>query len=186
MPRKTWNRRRRIFVGVEGESERSFVTWLRLLCDSKGCNLHLDTMVCGGGDTYAMAHEALRSYQRRKIQHGDYESAFVLLDHDRLEQDRAADRDPRRILNRTPLKIIWQKPNHEGLLYRLHSGKECKFLPANKVKEKLQGKWPSYSKNSDAIVIEKQFTLDDLIRAARYDENLKELLKILRLPVQCD
>ena len=43
--------RRRIFVGVEGKSEKSFVVWIQNLCDEAEMRVHLDIWVAGGGDT---------------------------------------------------------------------------------------------------------------------------------------
>ena len=45
------NNRRRIFVGVEGKSEKSFVVWIQNLCDEAELRIHLDIWAAGGGDT---------------------------------------------------------------------------------------------------------------------------------------
>lgn len=57
-------RRRRIFMGVEGESERSLVRWWKHLCDEAESHVHLDVVVGGGGDGLAIAEFAVKRYRQ--------------------------------------------------------------------------------------------------------------------------
>ena len=47
-------RRRVIFIGVEGKSDRAFVNFLARVCDDAGLHLHLDVKPATGGDSVAV------------------------------------------------------------------------------------------------------------------------------------
>ena len=84
-------RRRRVFIGAEGESERSLAKWLGRLCKKAGLHVHLDVIVCGGGDSFAVATHAVDQYRKRSKAYGEFSAGLVLLDADRLEEtDRVA------------------------------------------------------------------------------------------------
>ena len=57
---------------------------------------------------------------RLKRDKGDFDAALILIDHDRLENDLAADQELVALIKSKDIEIIWQKPNLEGVLYRLH------------------------------------------------------------------
>ena len=170
--------RRRIFVGVEGASERSFMTWLQRLCDREELHLHLDVRVCGGGDSLAVVQFARREYERRSRDYAAYENGFVVLDADRLEQDFASGRGPPEL---SELKQIYLQPNLEGLLLRLHSGRENRRPTAQQAVAELGRLWPDYRKPASASMLERRFALADLQRAARHDSGLRLLLEELGL-----
>lgn len=167
-------RRRRIFVGVEGESERSFAAWLKLLCDNEDCHVHLDVRVCSGGDTLSIVQSAERQYDIRTRTRGRFSAGLVLLDSDRLQQDIAAGRDPTGVGRLTQ---IYLRPNLEGLFLRLHAGEEAQNRSVSKVKRALKRHWPDYDKPPAARLIARRFNVADLRRAARYDSVLRLLLE---------
>ena len=45
-------RRKRIFVGTEGESERAFAAWLQQLCNQQGQSVHLDISSAVAGTAF--------------------------------------------------------------------------------------------------------------------------------------
>ena len=171
-------RRRRIFVGVEGESERSFAAWLKLLCDNEDLHVHLDVRVCSGGDSLAIVQSAERQYDIRTRTRGRFSAGLVFLDSDRLQQDIAAGRDPTGVGR---LMQIYLKPNLEGLLLRLYAGEEAQNRSAGEVKRVLKRRWPDYDKPPAARLIARRFSLTDLRRAARHDSVLRLLLEQLGL-----
>ena len=123
--RRTVRRRRRIFIGAEGESERSLAKWLSDLCEDEGLHVHLDVRVCGGGDSFGIVEYSVEQYRQRR-RHGPYSAAMILLDADRVEDDRSHSRDPLTALGNEALSLIYLKPNIEGLLCRLHPGHESR------------------------------------------------------------
>ena len=170
--------RRRVFVGAEGQSERSFAAWLQHLCNESNLHLHLDIGVCGGGDSRVVVEFSGREKVRREREYGRYRAAFVLLDSDRLQRDIASGRSPPDIPG---LDKVWLRPNLEGLLLRLHNGEERTVRSAVEVGPALRRRWPDYDKPPAASLLSRRFSLTDLRRAASYDADLSLLLEQLGL-----
>lgn len=106
----------------------------------------------------------------------------MLLDLDRMEEDRAAGRDALTEARKHRLEAVLFKPNLEGLLLRLHKGCEALSVPARDAVNQLRKLWPTYSKSSlTANQLRQRFSLGDLRRAAGHDEELHKLLLVLGL-----
>ena len=163
---------------MEGASERSLVTWLQRLCDREELHLHLDVRVCGGGDSLAVVQFAEREHKRRSRDYDTYESGFVVLDADRLAQDSASGRGPPAT---GELRQVYLQPNLEGLLLRLHAGRENQRPTAQRSAAGLRRLWPDYRKPAPANMLDSRFTLADLRRAAGHDPDLRTLLEQLGL-----
>lgn len=172
-------RRRRIFVGAEGESERAFAAWLQRLCDAQGRHLHLEIFVAGGGDGVSVAERCAKALRKKKNK--PHDRRFVLLDSDRLAEDRRKGRDPAPVAARAGIELVLLEPNLEGLILRLHEGQETRKPAPGSVESDLKKLWPGYRKPPSADDLESRFGVDDLRRAARYDEYLQTLLEALEL-----
>ena len=122
----------------------------------------------------------MEQYRQRK-RHGPYSAALILLDADRIEDDRSRSRDPSKGLGGEDLHLNYQKPNNEGLLIRLHRGHENRFVSTSEVNRALKRPWPNYAKPISAEALSRRFGLSDLQRAARYDFDLRQMLEILGL-----
>ena len=73
-------------------------------------------------------------------------------------------------------------PNLEGLLGRLHKGRETRVIAASDAERQLRKLWPEYRKGSlSAQELKRRLALTDLRRAARHDEELRKLLRALGL-----
>lgn len=172
--------RRVIFIGVEGRSERAFAQFLQRCCDEEGLHLHLAIKAASGGDSVSVVEETGR-YLARRSGNRDIHSRLVLLDQDRIDEDRRARRDAQAVASRLELEIILQDPNLEGLLLRLHPGNERRSVAAGAAVAELRKVWREYSKPPTAHQLIQRFTLSDLRRAARFDERLQRLLDVLGL-----
>ena len=174
-------RRRVVLVGVEGKSDRAFVRFLGLLCDRAGLHIHLDVKPCNGGDSLEVVRETVRRLRRHPDRRG-IATRLVLLDLDRMREDRAAGRDALAEAERHGLEAVLFKPNLEGLLVRLHRGYEARGISAGDALNQLQKLWPTYSKSSLAAdQLRQRFSLGDIERAARHDPELHKLLLFLGL-----
>ena len=172
--------RRVIFIGVEGTSDRAFVRFLQICCDEKGLHLHLNVGLGNGGSSVVVVGEAAR-YLNRHSGKRDISDRLVLLDSDRIRQDKQAGRDAQSVASKENLKLIFVRPKLEGLLLRLHEGHERRINVNNAMAE-LRKVWPQYSKKKlTAGQLKQRFALSNLQRAARHDNELKRLLEILGL-----
>ena len=173
--------RRVIFIGVEGETDRAFARFLQFCCDGEGLHLHLNVKTGSGGDSVSVVKEAAR-HLKRYLDRKDISHSLVLLDRDRYAQDVQAGRDAQAVASQSKLVIIFQTPNLEGLLLRLHQGHESRAIAAGDSMVELRKVWPEYTKSSlTADQLKRRFTVSDLRRAARYDQGLRRLLDVLGL-----
>lgn len=173
--------RRVIFIGVEGKSDRAFVQFLQRWCDARGLHVHLNVSQGSGGDSVAVVQEAGRRLKRHPGQRG-IKHRLVLVDSDRIEEDRRANRDAFEEARRWGLQIILQQPNLEGLLLRLHAGQEQRSIRPDDAMTELRKQWPDYAKGSlSADRLRRRFSLSDVQRAAVQDDQLRKLLEILGL-----
>jgi hypothetical protein len=138
-----------IFVGCEGESERSYVKLLQGIADGQLLSLHLDAVVLqpGGGDPCAIVELALRKLNaKRRIRGNTYRAKIVLLDD---ERGNLPQRDARAIAlaKEGDLQLFWQSPCHEAVLLR-HL-EHCTTLrpPTTALAQAaLRERWPAYDK----------------------------------------
>lgn len=172
--------RRVIFIGTEGRSERAFVQFLQRCCDEAGLRVHLHVKSGSGGGSVAVIRDAARYLKR--LGREDIGAKLVLLDRDRVVQDEREGRDARAEASKSKLEIIFQDPNLEGVLLRLHKGRESRQIVASSAKIELRKMWPGYDKSSlTADRLRQRFAAADVRRTARYDEQLARLLGILGL-----
>lgn len=170
-------RRKRVFVGAEGESERAFAAWLQRLCDDRGLHLHLDVFVAEGGDSASIVRRCAEKCEKGK----PYVRRLVLLDADRIPEDRMNDRAPEPVAAKADIDLIHLEPDLEGVLLRLHKGQETRNPARRSTETELRKHWPGYRKPPSADDLEKRFDLGDLQRAAHHDAHLRRLLEGLGL-----
>ena len=180
MPAQIIKTRARFFVAVEGESERSFVTWLQILSE-KELHIHLDAVPLGGGGFKSMLQEAVRLHKRRCRAAGTYQERFLVVDGDRSEQGDWSIEKLRSEAAKYKITVCVQNPNHEGLLFRMMPGMEDEMPDAASAEPRLKSRWPSYQKPVNAHALGRQFSLEDLLRVARVDSDLGTLLKKIGL-----
>lgn len=172
--------RRAVFIGCEGESERAFARFLGRCCEAEGLHLHLDVKSMHGGDSLSVVEKAGR-YLARHPGRRDIGVRLVLLDQDRMKDDRRAGRDAERTASTHGFKVIVQDPNLEGMLLRLHAGHEQRRVAARGAWAELRRVWPEYNKPPSADSLIERFTPSDLWRAARHDDQLRRLFDVLGL-----
>lgn len=183
-PLKRRRQRARIFVACEGDSEAAFCAWLQEICDDNSLYVHLDRPTrLKRGDPLTLVESAisnrLRSRQKAGVGH---EASAILIDTDRLD-----DRSPRSaqaiaLAKRERLTLIRQRPCFESVLLRLHNGYENTFPVTNAEAERqLRRVWQTYSKPPKRDQLQSRFQVEDLRRAATFDEDMRRLLTIIGL-----
>jgi hypothetical protein len=152
--RRVVPRRRRVFLGCEGDSERGYGTFLGQLLQIAGHHVHIHTVPLqpGGGDPMTLVEKARRLIVDNEAKHGSYEIRAVLLDADRLGQDQDRDARTTRIAGAARLRLIWQRPCHEALLLRHLDGcRDRQPLTSYLAIEELERRWPGYEKGLSAM-----------------------------------
>ena len=180
MGRRLVPQKKPIFIGTEGESDRAFAQLLQRWCDQEKLWVHLQIKPASGGDSAAVVEDIGR-WLAKNDSGKNYQARLVLLDRDRIEQDLRAGRNAQVVATRYKLEIVFQDPNLEGLLVRLHAGQEQRRIRASDSESELRKMWPEYQKPPTAEQLRQRFTLDDVRRAATYDQHLRMLLEVIGL-----
>ena len=173
--------RHRVFCGCEGESERGYVAWLQRTLDVDAPRWHLDAVLLkpGAGDPWELIKLAGKKAQENEQRRGAYKSRWLFLDADR--RDEAADR--RTAVERhaygAGLRLVWQEPNHEGLLLRHLPGCETLRPPAATAASVLRRHWPDYAKPMSANDLAARLDANSLRRAIRVEADLAVFLRDL-------
>ena len=170
-----------VLIGVEGKSDLAFVRFLAKVCEVAGLRFRFDMRSSDGGDSLSVVEVAVRRLDihswRRSIS-----EKLVLLDSDRIQADQAAGRDAYVLARKMGFKVVLMTPNLEGLLVRLHKGCERHKIAPSDSMRRLISLWPGYGKGSlRTSQLKQRFTVDDLHRAAKFDEDLLKSLRILGL-----
>jgi hypothetical protein len=180
MTKKIIPQRTRFFFAVEGEGEQSFVKWLQELSDQQEMHVHLDPVVLGGGGYRSMLANAVRYRERKERKKA--KAAILLLDADRAARDDRWTIDKlREEATQKSFNLCVQSPNQEGVLFRMLSGNERLQPNLSTVHRQLLGAWPEYKKPVDTRALSAKFTLQDLLRVAQIDSELRMLLQTIGL-----
>ena len=150
--------RRSFFIAGEGQSERPFARFLQHLCDETGLHVHLDIRPQDGGGSAAVIEQAGRWLKRNRSRR-EYRARLVLLDRDRVVEDPQEGDKAEKAAKRYGFEIVFQDPNLEGLLVRLHRGQEQRKIRASDSASELRKIWSEYQKPSTAEQLRQRFTL---------------------------
>ncbi|GAB2922425.1 hypothetical protein GCM10027093_71830 [Paraburkholderia jirisanensis] len=174
---RTVKPRKRIFVGCEGESERSYVALLQQFMGIRA-EFHLVNDVLNGGDPLAIVDSAIKALRRDATKNrGAFVAKFVLLDSDLLGRDAARDARCVQLAAQHELQLIWQEPCHEALILRHLDNCHDKRPPTTQASAQQLGKeWPEYSKNCGREKLSQRITPASLESAARCEPQLAALL----------
>lgn len=142
--------------------------------------MHLDIRPQDGGGSVAVIEQAGRWLKRNRFRR-EYQARLVLLDLDRIEAEPQEEIQARAAAARYKLGIVFQDPNLEELLVRLHAGQEQRRIAASDSESELRKLWPAYQKPPTAEQLRQRFTPADVRRAAGHDQNLRKLLEVIGL-----
>lgn len=174
-------RRSRIFLGCEGESEQGYGVFLQRLADAAALNIHIVAKnLQPAGDPLALAQKAVSLFDKEN-QKAAIIGKAILLDADRLSETQGRGRHALELLAREQFTTIWQRPDHEALLLRHFAGHEYDDPPRGRSMQALQALWPGYHKNMAAADLQRELTLEHVARAARVTAELMSLLRMIGL-----
>jgi hypothetical protein len=180
MPRTMIAKRTRFFIACEGDSEQSLVTWLQRLSEGR-THIHLDSAPLDGGGFKSMLKNAIHLHHKRCNNKGSYQDRFLIVDEDRASYGDWTIEELSRHAASNSLKLVIQRPNHEGLLLRMFPNMEKVIVERQFVERKLRMLWPNYKKPENANALIQRFTIEDLLRVAKHDHDLTEFLRVIGL-----
>ena len=182
-PRRTQiPKRRRVFLGCEGQSEVSYAALLSRIDDARSKSLFIDNVDLGGGDPLFIVEAALRQIRDRENKRGAYEIRAVILDGDTLGRSAERDREAHRLLANNQIMPIWQQPCHEALLLR-HLPDCATRRPSTTLDAmtQLRARWSQYERPMSAIRLAERLNLEAIDQAASVETELHNFLARLRL-----
>ena len=176
--------RRRIFIGCEGDSERSYIALVQRIVSDVHHKVHLDAQPLqpGAGDPLALLHRAEQVITKIERTRERYHEKYLLIDRDQLGRTRDRDQQIEAIRSRINARIIWQDPAHEALILR-HLPDCATLRPASTpiAKQRLQREWPEYEKPMSAMRLASRIDIEALRRAAKVEDELGALFALIEL-----
>lgn len=173
--------RRRVFLGCEGESERSYGALLAQLLETRRQDIHLEVVLMrpGGGDPLTLVERAAEYVKRSKRRFdAPFQVLGLLLDKDLLNKDRHRDDKAFKIASSIDLRLIWQDPCHEALLLRHLDGyRDVRPSSPQTAISRLEKHWPEYEKGISKYRLAEKLRIEDVLRAAEVELELAAFLK---------
>ncbi len=176
--------RRRIFVGCEGDGERSYITLVSRILDDVHQKVHIDPQLLqpGGGDPLDLVARAEEVIKRIERTREPYDEKYLLIDRDRFGASANRDQQIPAILKRIGAAIIWQRPAREGFLLRHLDGYTKHQPPTTQVAmQQLLQQWPEYVKNMSASQLATRIDIEALRRAITVENELRAFLTAIEL-----
>ena len=176
--------RRRIFVGCEGDGERSYIALVQLIVNSVHQKVHLDPQLLqpGGGDPLDLARRAEEVVTRIERTREPYDEKYLLIDRDQLGTSPERDRQMQAILDRTKARVIWQDPAREAFILRHMPGCATRRpLSTEIAMRQLLKQWPEYEKTLSAAQLATRIDLGALRRAASVESELAAFFSSIEL-----
>ncbi len=136
-----------------------------------------------GGDPLALVQAALCRRERNAAAYGAHSRGLCLIDTDRLDDGSVRSRQAVELAERRGLILIRQAPCFEGVLLRLHPGRERDRLRSvEEAQRRLVERWEGYRKPMTRHQLAARFALADLQRLAQVDGEMRQLLETVGLP----
>jgi hypothetical protein len=172
--------RRRIFLGCEGESERSYGALLnQVALEERNLHIALDLELLrpGGGDPLALVELACRLIERKESNHGLFRQKAILLDSDKLELSPIRDQTMFDLANREGIRLIFQRPTHEALILRHLDGRQQRRpQTAADALASVRREWPAYEKPMSAMRLAERLTDTHIVQACQVEPELRAFL----------
>jgi hypothetical protein len=175
-------RRRRVYLGCEGESERGYGVLLARLLDQrrKDVHIHLDLLRPGGGDPLALVELAVQRIsddKRKRDRRDPFVVRAILLDADRRGEVPERDVRLQKLATTAGLLLIWQEPCHEALLLRHLDGcRDRRPLSTESACRELDRFWPGSGKGMSAQRLAERIDESAVRQAAEVESELAKFL----------
>ncbi len=175
----TRQKRKRIFLGCEGESERSYGALIQSFAEEENLNIHIERCVLSGGDPKKLVYKTINVLKNKKPKlNNDYIAKFVLMDTDRFESN--TEFEITELAENHNITLLKQKICFESVLIRhFEPHLDDKPSSSSDALQKLKKIWPEYEKGLSADELNKRIAFKNIKYAAKskYNNGLKILLK---------
>jgi hypothetical protein len=130
-----------------------------------------------------MLRQACRLQERNAKSKSKAKSSILVVDSDRDErkEDGWTLEQLKKEASKSNFVVFVQRPNQEGLLWRMIPGNENKTPPVTNAHKLLLKHLPDYRKPPDFHWLDQKFSLNDIRRTATVDSDLNNLLSIIGL-----
>lgn len=174
--------RKLVFLGCEGESEKSYAGFLQDLIHEAGLHVHLNIEVLKAGDPLSRIELALSKLAKLRRTRGNFAERFVFLDTDQLALSPDRARRVRTLAAANYIRVIWQEPCFEALLLRHFQGRATHRPPTSQVAQNaLLHEWPEYQKPMSRAELAVKIDRQAVTRAAGVEHDLMSLLQCIGL-----
>ena len=176
--------RRRIFIGCEGDSERSYIVLVQRIVDYVHQKVHLDSQLLqpGGGDPLDLVRRAEEVITKIERTREPYDAKYLLIDRDKYGSSPERDQQMQAILNRINARVIWQHPAHEALILPHLPGCAMRRPPSTQIAmQQLRQQWPEYEKPMSAMQLATRIDLEGLRWAAAVEDELRAFFALIEL-----
>ena len=172
--RQKTRRRRRLFVGCEGDSEQGYAALLQRFSNEQGGAVHAESKVIPrAGDPLAIVERAIEmAAQGERGSKSAYSVRFLMLDTDLLGNNPDRDAQIDGLVERHNFVLLRQNCCFEAFLLRHFVSHANDEPPTAAIAlTRLQAVWPQYKKGSPAQELRKRIALEDVQRAAQSPHN---------------
>lgn len=176
MSRNSIPERTRIFIGCEGGSEHGYSTFLAKLTQDLGLAVHIDARILKEGEPLSRIERAQKIIEQQEANRGPYAHKFAFLDTDQQVRDPGRARQAEALANQLGIAIIWQQPDHEGLIVQHY-----RAAPSRGLRTKAESMravvrfWAHYEKNSTAQQYRQHLDRASVLIAAERVPSLRTL-----------
>ena len=176
---------KRVFLGCEGDSERSYGAWLQAVARDHEIPVTIDTYpdTGGGNQPYDIIESCISEMDQREQRYGFYISRAILLDSDNIETDPVRNVAAIKWAESKNVRILLQVFEHEAFLLRHIEGHEHARPNKGDGRAALQAAWPEYRRQLGKVQLYEKLCLEDLRRVSVVEPELGEFLRSIRFRV---
>jgi len=176
---------KRVFLGCEGDSERSYGAWLQAVAEDNNIRITIDTYpdTGGGNQPYDIIERCISEMLLRERRYGPYFARAILLDSDNINNDLEQNNSAIERARAHNVRVVLQDFEHEAFLLRHIAGHEHTRPNKGEGRAALQNAWPEYRRKFGKVQLYDKFGLEDLRRVCIVEAELREFLRSISFQV---